>query len=204
MRRGFCCMMLIMVVVCGTIALFLRDVHNVTQDKIVSLKNDLVSAVQERDAIKTELDNLKKTTTDTQTQLKQITDDSSTLRSGKEAAERQVSTLQAELKTSQDKTGSLEATTKELQQELDSFKSKLSSHERKRHRTTQLRGGSERAAHNLRKTSQTKQHRRAPCKRKQKRSRSASLPPCPRLPSSLSLTADWHRGCMHASSMRPL
>eukprot|EP00961_Rhodomonas_salina_P018679 251285-Rhodomonas_salina.1 len=118
-----------MVVLCGTIALFLRDVHNVTQDKIVSLKKDLVSAVQERDAMKTELDNMKKTASDSQTQLKQITDDASTLRTGKESAERQVSTLQAELKQATDDKARFEATSQQLHKDLEDWKSKMSSHE---------------------------------------------------------------------------
>ncbi len=45
-------------------ALFIKDVHNVTQDRISSLKKDLVLAVEQRDAVRLDVETLKAANSD--------------------------------------------------------------------------------------------------------------------------------------------
>jgi chromosome segregation ATPase len=45
-------------------ALFIKDVHNVTQDRISSLKRDLVLAVEQRDAVRLDVETLKAANSD--------------------------------------------------------------------------------------------------------------------------------------------
>jgi chromosome segregation ATPase len=59
MRIGKIFNYLLISVVIISVSLFIKDVHNVTQDRIATLKRDLVLAVEQRDAVRLDIETLQ-------------------------------------------------------------------------------------------------------------------------------------------------
>lgn len=64
MRIGKIFKILLFAVVLVSFSLFIKDVHNVTQDRIASLKRDLVLAVEQRDAVRLDIETLQAANSD--------------------------------------------------------------------------------------------------------------------------------------------
>lgn len=97
--------------------------HNVTQERIVSLKKDLVDAVKERDEMKAELAKAVKAHSDSTQSAATREADLSKAQRGKEDAERQVHQLQEALKNSKSTASAI----KDVQDELAACKAQAAS-----------------------------------------------------------------------------
>eukprot|EP00960_Hanusia_phi_P018589 548998-Hanusia_phi.AAC.5 len=97
----------------GTSGIFLRDVHHVTQERIISLKKDVVQAVQvlsdpltrfacprltqERDELRRELEKVNKLHSEHLNQAKSVEIQTAQLQSEKESLTKQVQEMRSQL-----------------------------------------------------------------------------------------------------------